>query len=308
MPGADFPWILLSRMGSGIRCGWKIFCATLGIFNEISGSQRAAAFAYYAFFSIFPFFALLLWLGSWFVEPEQVVAALQEFFPLGGPEAKLVWEGVASLQKAHGILSAAFSLVFIWASSRFFLSLVHGVGMAWDKKLMPWWQLGLKNLMMVLTVAGGMVLGILAPFVLQVGRNAVMAAESILESRFPGLEIEPYLHMTDLIRYSMATAVLFYTFAVLFMLAPCRRVYFRQVWFPALLVSVLLQAGQVVFVNYLPSILTYNAIYGALGSVMFLLLWIYVSGVIILGGGCLCAAVGLSAPAKGTITPSTPEH
>jgi uncharacterized BrkB/YihY/UPF0761 family membrane protein len=34
----------------------------------------------------------------------------------------------------------------------------------------------------------------------------------------------------------------------------------------------------------------YNVIYGAMGGVMFLLLWIYLTGVLILGGACWCAA------------------
>jgi membrane protein len=61
---------------------------------------------------------------------------------------------------------------------------------------------------------------------------------------------------------------------------------------PALLVSVLLQVGQAFFVNIVPKLVNYSAIYGTMGSMMFLLLWVYVAGVIIILGGCLCAALG----------------
>jgi uncharacterized BrkB/YihY/UPF0761 family membrane protein len=44
-------------------------------------------------------------------------------------------------------------------------------------------------------------------------------------------------------------------------------------------------------VNIVPKLVNYSAIYGAMGSMMFLLLWVYVAGVIIIAGGCLCAAL-----------------
>ena len=75
------------------------------------------------------------------------------------------------------------------------------------------------------------------------------------------------------------------------MLAPRHRTRFSQIWVPALLVAVLLQVGQAGFVGIVPKLVNYSAIYGAMGSMMFLLLWVYVAGVIIIVGGCLCAAI-----------------
>jgi len=55
------------------------------------------------------------------------------------------------------------------------------------------------------------------------------------------------------------------------------------------LVAVTLQLCQNAFVNYLPRFVNYNAIYGTVGVMMFLLLWVYLSGVIIILGACFCA-------------------
>ena len=105
------------------------------------------------------------------------------------------------------------------------------------------------------------------------------------------LNVDRILAVVDLSRYIGGTLVLFYCFAVLFMLAPRHRIRFVQIWIPALLVAVLLQVGQACFVNIVPKLVNYSAIYGAMGSMMFLLLWVYVAGVIIIAGGCLCAAL-----------------
>jgi YihY family inner membrane protein len=97
--------------------------------------------------------------------------------------------------------------------------------------------------------------------------------------------------VVDISRYVGGTLVLFYSFTVLYMLAPRHRTRFSQIWIPALVVSLLLQVGQACFVNIVPKLINYSAIYGAMGSMMFLLLWVYITGVIIIIGGCLCASL-----------------
>lgn len=268
----------------------EILFDTMERFGRISASQLAAAFSYYAFFSIFPFIALLLWIGSLFFSPSQVTETINEYFPMGGDTSELVWRGVESLEKAHGTLNLAFIGVFLWASLKFFQSLVHGVNNAWCEEHLPWWQLPLKNLIMVLTVASALILGVLAPLLLQIGRNILIAAQDLLKLHFPEFDLSGVLPFMEWARLILASSVLFYAISVLYLLAPRMRVKFRQVWLAALVVSILLQIMQVFFVNYLPQFVRYNAIYGTMGGVMFLLLWIYLTGVVILAGACWCAS------------------
>ena len=48
------------------------------------------------------------------------------------------------------------------------------------------------------------------------------------------------------------------------------------------------------FLIYLKDLATLNAVYGAFGGIMALLLWIYQSGCIFIFGACLCAALAES--------------
>lgn len=273
---------------------WEVLWEAGEIFIRISAYELAAAFGYYAFFSIFPFLAMLLWAGSLFFNPDTVAQTVKEYFPMSGNVSQLVWEGVHALQSTHGTVNIAFILVFLWASLRFFQILVHGVNLAWCEGDLPWWQLPLKNLIMVLTVVSALLLGIVAPMLLQVVRNIVLSMQEnmqdILDIHFPDWDIWPFLDLIDWTRFLLASTVLFYAFSVLYMLAPSVRVHFRKVWLQALAVSFLLQGMQVLFVNYLPMFLKYNAIYGTMGGVMFLLMWIYLSGLVILAGACWCSA------------------
>jgi uncharacterized BrkB/YihY/UPF0761 family membrane protein len=47
--------------------------------------------------------------------------------------------------------------------------------------------------------------------------------------------------------------------------------------------------GESLFVIYLQDFATLNAVYGAFGGIIALLLWIYVSGSVFIYGACLCA-------------------
>lgn len=257
--------------------------------GESGVANTSAAFAYYALFAIFPLVALLLSVGSLFFAPQQVIETLRIFVPIGGEEERIVWQGVEALQSLHGGVNAAFLLVFLWAGLRFFQALVYGVSRAWHTENLPWWHFPIKNLILVFAVLFGVLFGVLAPLLLQIFRKIAQDLQSFLHVGLPDLDLERYVPVADLARWSLSLVFLFYSLSVLYWLAPMKRPRFRGIWGFALAVSVLLQAGQTLFVNYAPRFVHYNAIYGTVGSVMVLLLWIYVAGSLILTGACACA-------------------
>ena len=104
-----------------------------------------------------------------------------------------------------------------------------------------------------------------------------------------------------------ARVLLFYSFCMLYKFAPRRRVLFRQVWLPALIVTFALMMCQIAFVNYLPHFVNYG-IYGAVGGMMLLLLWVYFSGIIIILGACLCAAIEQCRENDEAPIPANPEY
>lgn len=59
---------------------------------------------------------------------------------------------------------------------------------------------------------------------------------------------------------------------------------------------VLLLGGEILFVIYLKNFARLNAIYGAFGGITALLLWVYISGCILIFGACLCAAQAQAGP------------
>ena len=91
-------------------------------------------------------------------------------------------------------------------------------------------------------------------------------------------------------RVFLPILVLFYGLSMFYKFAPRRRTSLSEVWVAALFVAVSLKALQRLFILYTASFSHFNAIYGTLGGVVALLMWIYLSGSLIILGGCLCAA------------------
>jgi YihY family inner membrane protein len=280
----------MNRLRKELREYPRIAWEAVKTFSEIDGEQRAASFAYYALFSLVPLFALILTMGSSFFNPQDVIRTVERFFPMGQPEQEFLWQMVASLERSRGSVTIVSFLILIWCSLKFFQALVRGVNRAWHTVEIPWWQLPLKNLLMVAVMASALLIGLLTPALLQGAKKVAVTFQDYLESHVPGMNLDVVVRMFDLARYALSGAVLFYSFTLLFMLAPRRRVYFKQVWLPALFVTLALQICQNAFVNYLPRFVNYNAIYGTVGVMMLLMLWVYITGVVIFLGACFCSA------------------
>lgn len=283
---------------------WQLAAGTWRIFSEIDAEQRAAAFAYYAIFSLIPLITLLLSVGSMFFAPGTVKSAALEFIPLSAQGQDMVWKMVDELQRARGSVGMVSLVILAWSSLKFFQALVRAVNRAWHTQEIPWWQMPIKNLLMVGVITSGFALGILIPAIVQGVVKALMALEYFLSVHMPALQLAPLFVILDLSRYFVGGAVLLYTITMLYRFAPRRRVSMRQVWLPALSVTIALQLCQVAFVNYLPRFINYNVIYGGIGLLMLLLIWVYLSGIFIIAGACLCAA-GSSDDPTPTISTTT---
>lgn len=84
--------------------------------------------------------------------------------------------------------------------------------------------------------------------------------------------------------------VLFYGLSLFYRLAPRRPTRFDEVWPAAVVITLLVRLLETLFVLYLSNFARFNAVYGTLGGVMALLVWIWLSGCLVVFGACLCAA------------------
>ena len=286
------------RSTQSVNAVWQWLKRAIDHFSAINGTVWSASFAYYAFFALVPLMLLVVTVATDIVArahrgltADQAFAQIVADIPLGSDGRRMIAATLMGVMQSRGKLSLVAVVGLLWSSLGFFQSLVAAINQAWGQDPLNWWKLPLQNLKMLGILLSALLLGTVLPVVL----STVEGYHSF------GME---WLSLpVALLRALAPSIVLFYGFLMFYKLAPRRRtnVTFSEVWIPALLVTALLQVCQWLLTLYSTRITNFNAVYGAFGGVVAMLLWIYLSGMVIVFGGCLCAANRLvKAPTIGT--------
>jgi YihY family inner membrane protein len=272
----------LGQIDRGIRRGWTIFRLATSRFFGIDGAEWAGAFAYHAFFSLFPMMVLLVTLASVFIARDraasEVIAYVGNYVPLSGDMQAYIFDTVAGVIKARGQAGVVAFFILVWVALRCFSTLVSATNRAWGSARYSWWRRPLKSLALLGITAAAVLVGIAAPMLAQVLRDWL----------FPLADFRSWVY--GLAGFFIPLLMVFSGLSLFYRLAPSRPTRFSEVWAAALFATVLLLLAESLFVYYLKNFATLNAVYGAFGGIMALLLWIYLSARIFIFGACLCAA------------------
>ncbi len=272
-----------------------ILCLAIKKFLRIDGAQWAGAFAFNAFFSLFPLMVLLVTVASSFVDRDRagkaVIACAETYIPISGEMQRQIFGILAGVIKARQQAGAVASLILVWAALQCFTTLICATNRAWGTPVHNWWRLPLKSLVLLGITAGAVLLGVAAPLLLRMAKGWLPPAHDFRSSVY------------GLGSFLIPLWVAFFGLCLFYRLAPRRPTRFAEVWIAALCATVLLRVSEGLFVIYLKDFATLNAVYGAFGGIMALLLWIYLSGCVFIFGACLCAS---QAEALGHWTPGPP--
>jgi len=179
--------------------------------------------------------------------------------------------------EARGKAGVIAFLMLVWVASQVFTTLISATNRAWSTEVYNWWRLPLKSLVLLGIMAGALLLGLAVP----------VFARMAIDWLFPLHGFRSWVY--GLMSFSIPLLVVFVSLSLFYKLAPRQPTRFAQVWPAALCATVLLRVGESLFVIYLRDFATFNAVYGAFGGIMALLLWIYLSGCIFIFGACLSA-------------------
>jgi YihY family inner membrane protein len=269
------------RIGGASRRLWTIFWIALKQFTRIDGAQWAGAFAYYAFFALFPLVVLLVTISSAFVDRDkagmEVIGYVESYVPISGQMQHHIFDTLAGVVEARGKAGVIAFLMLVWVATQVFTTLICATNKAWNAEVYNWWRLPLKSLVLLGIMASALLLGLAVPVFARMANDWL----------FPAHGFRSWVY--GLGSFSIPLLVVFTSLSLFYKLAPRRPTRFAQVWMGALCATVLLRAAESLFVIYLRDFATFNAVYGAFGGIMALLLWIYLSGCIFIFGACLCA-------------------
>ena len=188
---------------------------------------------------------------------------------------------------AGGILTIAF-LFTLWSSSSAVVSMCSTLNAAYDiTESRPWWKVRLTAI--------GLTLG-LALFIL-VSMTLVIAGPTLAEKVADAMRLGPAFEWTwKILQWPLVFALVATAVALVYYFAPDAeqdwiwitpgRCWRRSLWV----------VGSLGFKFYVSNFAHYNETYGAIGGVMVLLLWFYVSGIALLIGAELNAEIEHASP------------
>jgi membrane protein len=262
-------------------------------FLEVRAAQAAAAIAYYALFSIFPLLLFLVAIASSVLKsPEiqdQIMRYVQEFLP--GFE-ELVQTNIDQALYLRGTVGLVGMIGLLWAALAVFSVVTNNISLAWrNAELRNYLELRLMAVAMV----GSLV-------VLMVLASLFTAITDILSSFqvpvFGSVSIHDSILWQLASRY-IPKIVVFVSSLLLYWWAPNTTVKWREAAWGALLATVGFELAKTGFQWYLSSRFARQAlVYGSLGTVIALMLWIYVTAMVLLLGAHLSAAIGHHREAK----------
>ena len=242
-------------------------------------SDAAAALTFYGVLSLFPFLLFMVALASLVIQPAQVQALLGEL----GREVPQAFSQLPSEQLAkltsgpsRGVLTFS-ALAAVWSATAGVVSLMQALNTAYGvTEGRPRWK--------VYAIALGMML---AGAVLAVLAGLVAVAAPALATRLG----EPWTMLVGWLRLPLAALLMMILWATLYSVLPDARQKFRFI-LPGSVVGVLVWlAASLGFSFYVSHFSTFGITYGALGGIIVLLLWMWISSLALMLGAELNAVL-----------------
>jgi len=260
-------WSILREAGSG----WM---------ND-NATRLSAALAFYTILSVAPLLVIVTAIAGWVFGSEAAATMLQDQMrglvgQAGADVAK------AAVEHAHrpgsGILATVIGVAtLLFGASGVFTELQGSLNLVWHVKPKPgrgiWGTIRDRFLSFGMVLAVGFLL--LVTLVITTAITAIGTYMGGLVTGVPTL-----LHVANIVVSFVVVTVLF---ALIFKYLPDAEVAWRDVWFGAAVTSALFTLGKYLIGLYLAKAAPGSA-FGAAGSIVTFVVWVYYSGLIVIFG------------------------
>lgn len=258
-----------------------ILKTTFKEWTEDKAPRLGAALAYYTIFSLAPLLIIAIAIAGLAFGEQAAQHQLQEQIRgmVGSQGAEAIQTMIAKASRpSSGIVATIIGLVtLVLGASGVFSQLQDALNTIWEVK--PKEGRGIKGIIKDRVLSFTMVLGIGFLLLVSLVLSAVLAAlGSFLNTLMPNMSI-----LMQIANIVISFAVITLLFAMIFKLLPDVEVSWRDMWLGAALTAVLFTIGKLAIGLYLGHS-SATSVYGAAGSLVVLLLWVYYSAQILLFG------------------------
>lgn len=239
-------------------------------FSEDRCSLIAAALSYYTLLSIFPLLLVLVTVASFFLESENALRTVINFVNQFLPQSSFVIRNnLQEVTRLRGSITLVAAVGLAWSASGVFNNVQLGLNRVFRvQQTRPMWRERLVSMTMI------------------VGVGVLFAISFAITTYFR--LIFRFRQPRNDIRFEIASTVIAIllaaiVFAVLYRFVPYdSTIRWRNILLSAFIAAGLWEIAKLAFVWYLTNVNQLNLVYGSIGAVIALMLWGYVTWVIVL--------------------------
>ncbi|OKH37815.1 ribonuclease BN [[Phormidium ambiguum] IAM M-71] len=262
--------------------------------DQDNGPGMAASLSYFALFSLFPMLLVLLSILGSFIGPntdafQSIQDVVERFLP---PEVHdLIKDTVLALNENSVGAGIIGFIILLWTASSVFAILRSSVNKIWQSPSRAS-ETGSVPQMVLFFIANKLfsfllVLGtaflLLSSLMANIIIKTILKLVASFQEAFAFLKIDE-LQLNNSLQTSSSFLILALAICILYKILPAVYVSWRDIWLASLITTSLLIGLQQLVSNSVISIGSHFLSYGVIGSVMILLLWIFLTCQIFLFG------------------------
>lgn len=272
----------------------QLLIQTVMKWDQDNGPGMSASLSYFALFSLFPMLLVLLSILGSFIGPntdafQSIKDVVERFLP---PEVHdLIKDTVLALNENSVGAGIIGFIILLWTASSVFAILRSSVNKIWQSPSRAS-ETGSVPQMVLFFIANKLfsfllVLGtaflLLSSLMANIIIKTILKLVASFQEFFAFLKIDE-LQLTNGLQTSSSFLILALAICILYKILPAVYVSWRDIWLASLLTTSLLIGLQQLVSNSVISIGSHFLSYGVIGSVMILLLWIFLTCQIFLFG------------------------
>lgn len=258
---------------------WSILKSTFAEFSEDNVLRLSAALAYYAMFSIGPLLVIAVGLAGVAFNHETVRHQIEQQLQsaVGLKAAQTIGEMMQGPKHGALITTIVGFVALLFGAGGVFGALQDSLNTIWEVKPKP--GIGLAGLIRARFLSLTMVLGTGFLLLVSMALTTFLSGAASTIGGILGIS-ELLIHIANFV---VSFGVITVLFAMIFKYLPDVKVPFRKVWVGAILTAFLFTIGKYGLAMYLGRASTTSS-YGAAGSVIVILMWVYYASVILFLG------------------------
>lgn len=260
---------------------WRLLKETWQEWQDDNASRLAASLAYYTIFSLSPLLIIVISIaGAIFGEEAargEIVGQIQGL--VGNEGAQVIETAIqnANQPDVSSIASTISIIVLIFSASGVFAQLQEALNVIWEVKAKP--KQGIWGFIRKRTLSFSVVLGIGFLLLVSLVISAVLSAlNNYLSGLIPGIDL-----IWIIVNFLLSFAITTFLFALIYKFLPDVKISWSDVGIGAIITSLLFSIGKYILGAYLGGG-SFGSTYGAAGSLVIILAWVYYSTQILFFG------------------------